>query len=418
MSRRSYFFGLRLPDLFELAYDSLRANFLRSSLTILGVSIGVFSVVAVMTTLSAVRQSIDTGLSSFGTNVMQISRDPALRLDGGPRWQRGRPPISPRQAQEFKQYMDEEGIPTTLSSTDRGERARYRDLRTQPRISIVGTNENYLLTHKYELEYGRNISPADVEFNRSVTVIGSELLEELFPHEDPIGKVIKMDGDRYEVIGVLKKRGDNFGQSMDGVGLIPITKFVQNNWHRWRSMDLAVQAPSPEAMANVEDVATGYMRLVRELDPENPNNFEITSNESLQATFAEIAVIVGTAGLLISAIALVCAGIGIMNIMLVSVTERTREIGVRKSLGARKVGILYQFLLEAVFLSELGAFAGIMGGFVVGNIVAVQLKASMIVPWFWIGAAILVCSLIGIGFGLLPALRASNLKPVDALRYE
>ena len=411
---------LKWSDLLELAFSSLGANFLRSSLTILGVSIGVFSVVGVMTALSAVRQSIDTSLSSFGANVFQIMRDPALQIQFGPsdRNRNRREPITPRQAYEFKAMMDEQGIPTALSATDNGERVGYRDRLTSPRINIVGTNENFLVTNKYELDFGRALSPADIEFNRPVTVIGYEILDELFPNEDPLDKVVTLDGERYTIVGVLKKRGENFGRSMDNIALVPISKFVENNWGRRRSMDIAIQADSAETMAATEDLAIGYMRIARSLEPEEENDFEITSNQSLQAAFAKVAVIAGLAGLLVSGIALVCAGIGIMNIMLVSVTERTREIGVRKALGARKRNILSQFLLEAVFLSEAGAAIGIALGMLVGNLAAAQLNAEMVIPWFWISAAVATCSLIGIGFGFFPALRAANLRPVEALRHE
>ncbi len=408
-----------LSDLIEQSFSSLGANFLRSFLTILGVSIGVFSVVGVMTALSAVRHSIDTSLNVFGADVLQVTRDPAIQLTPGPRHRnRGRQPISPRQAETFKQEMDALGIPTTLTASDSNERASYGTNKTQPRIRIVGTNENYLITNKYELDFGRNLTPADIEFNRPVVVIGREMLEELFVNEDPIEKQINMDGQKYIVVGVLQERGEIFGQSMDNIALIPHSKFVENNWHRRRSMEIAVQADSVGSLEDVEDIVIGGMRRARELQPEDENDFEITSNEALQAAFAEIAVIVGIGGLLISGIALVCAGIGIMNIMLVSVTERTREIGVRKALGARKRSILSQFLLEAIFLSEVGAAIGIFIGITVGNIIATQFNATMIIPWFWIGAAVGICSLIGIGFGFLPALRASNLHPVEALRHE
>lgn len=419
MSKKPKRKSMLLSDLIEQSFASLGANKLRSFLTIMGVAIGVFSVVGVMTALSAVRHSIDTSLNVFGANVLQITKDPAIQLTPGPRRRtRGRDPITPRQAEQFKQEMDLLGIPTTLSASDGNERASYKEARTQPRIRIIGTNENFLITNKYELAFGRNITPADIEFNRPVVVIGREILDELFIHEDPIEKQINLDGERYIVIGVLEERGEIFGQSMDGIALIPHSKFVENNWHRRRSMEIAIQADSVDKLEDVEDLVIGKMRMARGLQPEQENDFEITSNEALQAAFAEIAVIVGIGGLMISGIALVCAGIGIMNIMLVSVTERTREIGVRKSLGARKKSILAQFLLEAVFLSEVGAAIGIGVGILVGNIIATQFNATMIIPWFWIGAAVGVCSLIGIGFGFVPALRAANLHPVESLRHE
>ena len=314
--------------------------------------------------------------------------------------------------------MDERGIVTTLSATDHGERIRYKDKRTSPRIRVIGTNENFLITNKYELDFGRNLTPADIEFNRNVVVIGFEILDELFLQESPIDKEVNMDGQIYTVVGVLKERGGIFGESTDNLTLIPYTKFVENNWHHWRSMEIAVQAPNVEMLEEIQDIAVGQLRIVRKREPEEENDFEITSNAALQDAFAEIAIVVGIAGLLVSGIALVCAGIGIMNIMLVSVTERTREIGLRKALGARKRHILTQFLLEAVLLSELGAAIGIALGMLAGNLIALKFGATMIVPWLWIGSAVGICSLIGIGFGFLPALRAANLHPVEALRHE
>jgi putative ABC transport system permease protein len=409
---------MRFSDLLALAGSSLQANLLRSLLTILGVSIGVFSVVGVMTALSAVRQSIDNAFAVFGTNVLQIQRDPAIQL-GGPGVRRERrPSITPRQAQRFKDVMESYGIPTTLSAADGNERVVYGERRTNRNITIQGTNEHFLLTNKYELAFGRNLSAADIEFNRPVIVIGDDVREALFPNEDPLDKLVVADGNRFTVIGVLEPRGELFGSSMDALVLVPYPRFVANNWNRWRSMSIAFMAPGAEAMSAAEDLAIGTMRLIRGLEPEDPNNFEVTSNEALQATYAEMAFVIGVGGLIISGVALVCAGVGIMAIMLVSVTERTREIGVRKSLGARKVNILVQFLLEAVFLSQAGALVGILLGMAGGNAVAVMLSASMIIPWFWMGVAVTVCSFIGITFGLYPAWRAANLRPVEALRYE
>src|SRR5690606_14882889 len=178
------------------------------------------------------------------------------------------------QAQEFKDLMEQHGIPVTLVAQDGGERVKYKDKLTSPRITLVGTNEHFLNSNKYELNYGRNLNDSDLEFNRPVIVIGQEIEEELFPAEHPIGKSIIVDGGRYEVIGVLKERGDIFGQSMDGLVLIPLPRFVANNWNRWRSMNMSVQAPSAAELEEYQDIATGYMRIVRGLEPEDANRSE------------------------------------------------------------------------------------------------------------------------------------------------
>ena len=225
-------------DLLELSLSSLRANFLRSLLTILGVSIGVFSVVGVMTALSAVRQSIDTSLNVFGADVFEISRNPAINL--GNRRRNRRPQITPQQAAEFKMFMDAEGIPTTLSATDGGEKILYKGKQMPTRIRIIGTNENFLMTNKYEIDFGRSLSQADIEFRRPVIVLGYGVVQALFPHENPIDKQVDLKDGRFTVIGVLQEKGDIFGQSMDNVILIPHPKFVEQNWHRHRSMDLSL----------------------------------------------------------------------------------------------------------------------------------------------------------------------------------
>jgi putative ABC transport system permease protein len=409
---------LQFSDLFDLSARALGANKLRSGLTILGITIGVFSVVGVMTALSAVKQSIDSGLSIFAANVFEISKYPVIQTDDTWRRLRNRPSITPRQALDFARRMSPEGLPVTVYAVDRSERIRFEDRKTSPTFSIFGVNENFLLTHKYDIAYGRNVNESDQEFNRPVIVIGHDVEQELFPSENPIGKVIVADDNRYTVIGVLEKRGKLFGNSMDNIVLIPVTRFVANNWHPRRSMDVSVMASSAIEMSSSQDMAIGYFRQVRKLEPEEDNNFEVTSNDSLQEAFGKIARIIGTGGLLISAIALLCAGVGIMNIMLVSVTERTREIGLRKSIGARKRDIMRQFLLEAIALSLLGGLGGIVLGWAMGNLVAAQMQVPMIIPWFWIGVALAVCTAIGVGFGFFPAWRAAQLEPVEALRYE
>lgn len=405
-------------DLLGMATRALGTNKLRSLLTVLGVTIGVFSVVGVMTALSAVRQSIDQGLSFLAANVFEITRDPPIRFDDGRSGWRRRPNITPRQAMEFADRMGEIGLPVTVYGIDGGELVRFEDRRTSRNIQVIGTNENYLLTNKFDLELGRNISPSDLEFNRPVIVIGSTVREALFPDQDPLGKEVIADDYRYTVIGVLEERGKLFGDSMDNRVLVPVTRWVANNWGPWRSMDIGILAPSAEQVATAQDIAIGQFRQVRGLEPEEENNFEVFSNDSLQAAFGKIALIIGTGGLLISAIALLCAGVGIMNIMLVSVTERTREIGLRKSIGARQKDILLQFLLEAIALSIAGGMIGILLGFAAGNAVASIMNVPMIIPWFWIVAALSICTLIGVSFGFFPALRAARLKPIEAMRFE
>ncbi|MBN2069065.1 MAG: ABC transporter permease [Opitutales bacterium] len=406
-------------DILRLATGSLSANRLRSSLTIMGITIGVFSVVGTMTALTAMRNSIDSELAFMGANVFNISRFPSVMVGGDGWWNYiHRPEITYRVARRFQDLMAEEGIDVCMSDSRGGIRVNFGDRRTSANQVVIGSNEYCLKAFNYTLATGRNISGDDLIFNRSVVVIGHQPAELLFPDRDPLGEQIYIQGHRFTVVGVLAQKGDLFGQNMDNRLMIPMTRFLSDIYSHHRSIDLSVLAPSPELIPATQDIAIGHMRLVRGLDPEDPNDFNIDSNDSLQESFGKIANIIGSAGLVISTIALITAGVGIMNIMLVSVTERTREIGIRKSIGARGTDVLKQFLIEAVFLSEIGALAGIVLGMLVGNGVAAYVHVEPVFPWNWAMIAIFVCSAIGVGFGLYPAWKAARLDPVEALRFE
>ncbi|MBN2069066.1 MAG: ABC transporter permease [Opitutales bacterium] len=410
---------IRITDVLRLATGSLSANRLRSLLTIMGITIGVFSVVGTMTALIAVRSSIDNGLAFMGANTFRISRFPSMMVGGDGWWNYiHRPKVTYRQAMSFKELMSDENVPVSIHQSTWGKRIVYQDRRTSPNQSIIGGNEFCLEAFNYKLARGRSIIADDLTFNRNVVILGDYPAKQLFPDRDPIGEEIFLKGHRYVVVGVLEAKGEIFGNGQDDFAFIPLTRFMAEIGEPNASIDLAVIAPSPDAISRVENLAIGHMRLVRGLDPEDPNDFSIDSNDSLQESFDKIARIIGSAGLLISLIALITAGVGIMNIMLVSVTERTREIGIRKSIGGRSSDILKQFLIEAVCLSEMGALAGILLGILVGNIIAKVMNVSMVFPWNWAILAVVVCSFIGILFGMYPAWKASRLDPVEALRFE
>ena len=283
---------------------------------------------------------------------------------------------------------------------------------------MVGTNRSFLTANAYTLGYGRNLTDEDVDLARNVLVIGKMIEKRLFPHESPIGKVIRMSGHTYTVIGVLAEKGTSFGQSQDDICFMPITRFFENYGEANRTVNIATQPFSTELYNRTLDKGISAMRIARGLNANQENDFEIYTNDSLKSAFASVAGVVRIGAFVISFIALVAAGIGIMNIMLVSVTERTKEIGVRKSIGARSRDILQQFLTEAVFISEAGGILGIILGVIGGDLLAVWLKVDIIFPFGWAFAGLVVCSAIGIGFGLYPAYRAAALDPIEALRYE
>jgi putative ABC transport system permease protein len=282
----------------------------------------------------------------------------------------------------------------------------------------MGTDENYITAFNFDVAAGRNLGPDDVEYGRPICVLGSDVAAKIFPDEDPLGKLVRINSQNYTIVGVLAPKGSSFGGNPDALVVTPISRFLAIYGRAGRTINMNVQALSQAELADTQEKAVGMMRLVRGLHPEDPNDFEVFSNESLIEAFNKIADVVAAGALIISAIALLASGVGVMNIMLVSVTERTKEIGIRKSIGAKKRSILLQFLSEAVALSLIGGLAGVTAGVVVGDAAAFFMNMAISFPWLWAGIGLAVCGGIGVGFGLYPAWKAASLDPIEALRYE
>ena len=410
---------MQFREILAMAMQSLGANKLRSGLTMMGITIGVFSVISVMTAIGALQSSIESGISFLGSNIFQFAKYPVSGGQGGRNAQKyeNRRNITFAQAIRYQQLMEGIARDVCLKCFDFKGQCTYGALRTPP-LTIVGSNKSFLAANSYTLGYGRNLTDEDVDLARSVVMIGKTLEKNLFPHESPIGKVIKINGHPMSVIGVMAEKGTAFGQSQDDICAIPITRFFENFGSAKRTVNIATQSYSAESYNRTLDKGIGAMRLARGLKPNQPDDFEIYSNDSLKSAFTSVADVVRIGAFVISLIALVAAGIGIMNIMLVSVTERTKEIGIRKSIGARSRDILRQFLTEAVFISELGGIVGIILGVIGGDLLAAWLQADLIFPYSWAIAGLVVCSAIGIGFGFYPAYRAAALDPIEALRFE
>ncbi|PYL01269.1 MAG: ABC transporter [Verrucomicrobia bacterium] len=414
---------MQFREIIKMALTSLGANKLRSALTMIGITIGVFSVISVMTAIGALQNSIENGISFLGSNIFQFAKFP-VNIDAGggevKKKYQNRRNITYQQAQHYAKLMDGYAREICFKSFGRDLKAQavYNGVKTTPSLQVVGTNRGFLAANAFTLGYGRNLNEEDVDLSRSVIVIGKAIEKRLFPHETPIGKVIRVAGHTYTVVGVLAEKGTAFGQSQDDMCIMPITRFFENYGEAKRTINIASQSFTTDTYNRTFDRAVGAMRIARGLRATDPNDFEIYTNDSLKGAFVNVAGIVSIGAFVISFIALVAAGIGIMNIMLVSVTERTKEIGVRKSIGARSRDILRQFLAEAVFISEAGGILGILLGVLGGDLLAMWLKVDVIFPYGWAVAGLIVCSAIGIGFGLYPAYRAAALDPIEALRYE
>jgi putative ABC transport system permease protein len=408
---------MRFLEILRMAAGALRANLLRSLLTLLAMSIGVFSIIAVMTFINAMRGSIENGLNVLGANSFQISKFPPINFSDPWVRFRNRRDITYPVAARFKDLMGDNAR-VSLQLGRGGKTVVYKDRKTNPNVGLRGGDENYITAFNFDVVSGRNIGPDDVEYGRPVVVIGADIVSKVFLEEEPVGKLIRIDGQNYTVVGVLAAKGSSFGSSQDNFVLTPITRWLAIYGRQWRSIGINVQALSQADLPDTQDRAIGVMRLVRGLKPEDANDFEVFSNESLIEAFNKIADVVAMGALIISAIALLASGVGVMNIMLVSVTERTKEIGIRKSIGAKKRNILTQFLAEAVALSIAGGLIGVIVGAGGGNAAAMAMNIEVTFPWLWTGIGLSVCGGIGIVFGLYPAWKAASLDPIEALRYE
>lgn len=408
---------MNFAETLRLALSSLAANKLRSALTMLGITVGVFSVIGVMTVITALRSNIESGLNVLGANSFQFSKYPAINFSDPRQRFANRRDITYAHASRFKELMGD-SAQVSLQLYRGNRRVSYLERRTNPNVGLIGSDENFIASRNFDLAAGRNLAPDDVEFGRAVVVLGADIVKRLFPNEEALGRLVRIDGQTYTVVGLLAPKGSSFGQSQDNYALTPITQYLETYGRAYRSIQVNVQAASQADLAPTQETAIGVMRLVRGLAPEDGNDFEIFSNDTLIESFNKVASIVATGAFVISAIALLASGVGVMNIMLVSVTERTKEIGIRKSIGAKKRNILVQFLIEAVMLSMVGGLAGITVGVIGGNVAAHFFSAPLVFPWIWATIGFSVCSAIGVGFGFYPAWKAASLDPIEALRFE
>jgi putative ABC transport system permease protein len=411
----------------DTLFMSLRAivgNKLRSTLTLVGIVAGVASIIAVMTGISVIQRTMEREMSVLGTQVFQVQKWPAggFHSDADRRKAMKRPPLTLAEARLIREQVRSVDI-VGSEIWDFGFRAEYHGESTNPNLSICGGTPEYPPNNTHYVGLGRNLSDLDVVTARKVAVIGWAIAQKLYPFVDPIGRDIRVDGRKYQVIGVFDEKKSAFGGNFDNYVLIPASTFVNtygltDRQGFTRSVNITVHAKTPALVQDAMEETRQVLRRERGLKPGQEDNFEFFSSQSLITQFNQLSLGVKVAAFVIGIIALIVAGIGIMNIMLVAVTERTREIGIRKALGAKPMLILLQFLLEAVILCNIGGVVGVVVGFGLGNLVAVFTHFDVSVPGEWAVIGLVFCSAVGIAFGLLPAVRASRLNPIDALRYE
>ncbi|TAK51220.1 MAG: FtsX-like permease family protein [Gammaproteobacteria bacterium] len=411
-------------DTLLMSLGAIRGNRLRSALTLSGIVLGVASIIGVMTGIAVIQATMEAEMSVLGAQTFQVQKWPAggFTTDEQRRIAMRRPPLSLSDADAIRRH----GTLVDLVGSELwefGSTVRYGGESTEANINICGGDPQYPENNTHFVATGRNLAEIDLRSARRVAVIGAGLAERFFPYIDPVGREIQVDGRSFEVIGVFAPKKSAFGGGYDNYVLMPHSTFVQaygplDREGFPRSTNITVRARSPQLVNDAIEETRQILRRVRSVAPGDPDNFEFFNSDSLIETFNKTTLGVRIGAFVLGIIALVVAGVGIMNIMLVSVTERTREIGIRMSIGARRSSILRQFLLEAVILCNVGGLIGILLGFALGNVVAAFAAFEVSVPVEWAVIGLLFCSAVGIGFGLMPAMRASRLDPVEALRHE
>jgi putative ABC transport system permease protein len=403
-----------------MALAAIRGSKLRSVLTILGIVVGIFSIISVMTAIGVLRNSIETGLTQLGANTFQVQKfsedfntTPEQR-----RKMRNRKNISYENALAVKERATL-AASVGIEGWDGGKIVYWEGRKTNPNVGFAGENVEGIETNDWTVSAGRGLVGRDIDEARMVVVLGNAVAEMLFPPQvNPVGEDVRIDGGVFQVIGVFEKKGSALGGNNDNFVVAPITTYFHRYGKATRSLHIMVKAQNAEVMDDAVEQVRGILRSARHVAPGGEDDFSYFSNDSLIKQFNDFTLYLRLGVLLVSSISLIAAGVGIMNIMLVSVTERTREIGIRKSIGAQKRDILSQFIIEAVILCEIGGIVGVATGIAGGNIVGLLVDAPAVIPWDWAIIGLISCSLVGLVFGVYPAWKAANLDPIEALRYE
>lgn len=406
---------MNILEILKISLGALSDNKLRSSLTLLAIVIGVFAVIASSTGVKVIDTYFKDTMSIMGGSVINISTRPMVQMGDASQY-RNRERIT---FQEFEQLQERTQLGRFLSPDVRFRTTRIEanEKQTFPNVPVYGSNEYWMMNNAYDIDDGRNFIVDDIVNARPVVIIGEDVRKELFGDASAVGKTLRIDGQMYSIIGVTESRGSIMGSSLDNFVLAPYTRLGAVYGFN-RNVAIMVQSPDFLMINETIDELTGLFRVIRGVAPGDPNDFEIATNESLRGTFDTVTDTLFIFGMVVGGIALLGAGIGVMNIMLVSVTERTKEIGIRKSLGATRRAIVQQFLLETIVICQIGGILGIIVGIGGGNLLSIWMETSFVIPWNAVFIGVGGMTLIGLIFGVYPARVAARLDPIECLRYE
>ena len=408
-------------EILSMALKNIRANMLRSVLTLLIIAFGIMALVGILTSIDAIAYSLSDNLSNLGANSFSIERKwNDVKSNRMGRQQKAAEPVTYKQSMEFKErfYFPAKvavGCYGTGSAT-----VKFGEKKTNPNVTLNGADENFMDVKGVEIELGRNFSKAEVESGAPIAVIGSDIVKSLFDgkNEKALDQIITVNAHRYRVVGIMATKGSSMNESSDRKVYAPLVNVKALFGGDDRDYFLMVAVQDPTQMEAAQSEATGLFRQIRGLRPGEEDDFRLFASDSIVAILKENTVTLRLAAVAIGLMTLLGAAIGLMNIMLVSVTERTREIGISKALGATRRSIMLQFLTEALAICQIGGLVGILLGILIGNIMTFVLGGNFLIPWAWMLLGFTLCMIVGMVSGFYPAMKAARLDPIESLRYE